>query len=221
MSTTALNSKVVSIVCLSFVLTGCMPAEKGSTKYREELYEGCASCHGENGEGNAAALAPAIAGLSPWFLKSQLRKYQSSVRGWHADDVGGLKMQPMSEQLTNNEDLAWVAEYIATMPTAKGEPTLEGGDATRGKIYWGTCAACHGQDGSGDLVQQAPPLTQQSDWYLASQLKNFKAGIRGTHKDDVTGALMRPMSMTLPDEQAIKDVVAYIQTAAFNLSRSK
>ena len=31
---------------------------------------------------------------------------------------------------------------------------------------------------------------------------------------DVTGALMRPMSMTLPDEQSIKDVIAYITTLA-------
>ena len=31
---------------------------------------------------------------------------------------------------------------------------------------------------------------------------------------DASGALMRPMSMTLPDEQAMHDVIAYIKTLA-------
>jgi hypothetical protein len=45
-----------------------------------------------------------------------------------------------------------------------------------------------------------------------TQLKNFKSGVRGTNPQDITGAQMRPMSMILADEQAMKDVIAYIQT---------
>jgi hypothetical protein len=41
-------------------------------------------------------------------------------------------------------------------------------------------------------------------------LKKFKAGVRGTNALDTSGALMRPMSQTLVDDQAVKDVVAYI-----------
>ena len=55
-------------------------------------------------------------------------------------------------------------------------------------------------------------LAQQSDWYLMTQLGKFKSGMRGTHKDDVHGQQMRAMSMTLPDEQAMKDVIAFIMT---------
>jgi hypothetical protein len=43
-------------------------------------------------------------------------------------------------------------------------------------------------------------------------MHNFRSGIRGTNAKDTTGALMRPMSMTLADEQAILDVIAYITT---------
>jgi cytochrome c oxidase subunit 2 len=45
---------------------------------------------------------------------------------------------------------------------------------------------------------------------VVRQLQNFKAGIRGTHPEDINGQTMRPMSMTLADEKAMKDVAAYI-----------
>ena len=47
-----------------------------------------------------------------------------------------------------------------------------------------------------------------------SQIKKFKSGVRGAHPKDVTGAQMRPMAMTLADEQAMKNVVAHIATLA-------
>jgi cytochrome c553 len=58
----------------------------------------------------------------------------------------------------------------------------------------------------------APPLVTASDWYLLTQLKNFKHGVRGANAAaDVSGAMMMPMAAPL-DEQAMKDVIAYIQT---------
>ena len=51
-----------------------------------------------------------------------------------------------------------------------------------------------------------------SDWYYKVQLENFKAGIRGSNPEDATGMLMRPMSKTLADDQAVLDVIAYIMT---------
>ena len=50
------------------------------------------------------------------------------------------------------------------------------------------------------------------DWYIARQLKNFKKGIRGSHEKDIYGQQMRPMSMSLVDETAIKNVAAYISS---------
>lgn len=58
----------------------------------------------------------------------------------------------------------------------------------------------------------APALQGQNDWYLVTQLKNFKAGYRGAHPEDSYGMQMRAMSAMLPDEQAIIDVVSYINT---------
>jgi cytochrome c oxidase subunit 2 len=49
-----------------------------------------------------------------------------------------------------------------------------------------------------------------SDWYLATQLKNFQEGVRGSHPQDMYGPQMALMSATLADDQAINDLVAYI-----------
>ena len=66
-------------------------------------------------------------------------------------------------------------------------------------------------DGQG-ISMNAPRQAGMSDWYLLSQLKNFKEGIRGTHPADLSGKQMGFMSRTLLDDQAMQDVVAYINT---------
>ena len=201
-------------LALAVVAVGCTdPApDKGSLEYSKQLYDGCVQCHGENGEGNREIGAPAIAGLELWYVKRQLRGFQKGYRGWHAEDLAGKRMQPMARALQTDENVDVVAAYVASMPPTNPEPTLEGGNPETGKIYFATCVQCHGANAGGVLDEFGPPLAGASDWYLLTQLQNFKAGRRGTVEGDVTGAKMRPFSMTLPNEQAMKDVIAYIGT---------
>jgi cytochrome c553 len=202
------------VLTLSVLSTACQDPspDKASLKYSEDLYDGCVQCHGENGEGNQNLGAPAIAGLERWYIKAQLRKFKKSQRGWHLDDMAGKRMQPMALALDTDEKVDLVAAYVASLPRTNPAPTLEGGNPETGKIYFATCVQCHGADARGNLDEFGPPLAGASDWYLLTQLQNFKAGVRGTHADDVTGAKMRPFSMTLANEQAMKDVIAYIAT---------
>ena len=51
-----------------------------------------------------------------------------------------------------------------------------------------------------------------SDWYLVTQLKNFRQGIRGTHPKDMFGPQMASMAAMLADDQAANDLVAYLNT---------
>jgi cytochrome c553 len=178
----------------------------------EELFDLCVQCHGVDGGGDPAALAPPIAGMSDWYIEEQLRKFRSGVRGAHPDDLAGLRMYPMALSLREGSDLEAVAAYVASLPPALPESTLEGGDATRGKALYAPCAACHGQQAEGLEVLGGPAMKLSADWYLLKQIQNFKIGIRGTDLRDITGLRMRPMSLTLADEQAMKDVVAYIMT---------
>jgi cytochrome c oxidase subunit 2 len=51
-----------------------------------------------------------------------------------------------------------------------------------------------------------------SDWYLERQLRNFKSGRRGSHPEDLYGDQMNTVANVLVGENAIKDVIAYIDT---------
>ena len=85
-------------------------------------------------------------------------------------------------------------------------------NTTKGQRLYATCAACHGSDGRGIQAMNAPRLAGMSDWYLVTQLKNFKQGIRGAHPKDMYGPQMASMAAILTDDQAINDLVAYINT---------
>jgi cytochrome c oxidase subunit 2 len=85
-------------------------------------------------------------------------------------------------------------------------------DAAAGKSAYSVCSTCHAANGGGNQSLNAPRLTGQLDWYLKRQLQAFKDGIRGTAAGDIYGAQMRPMAMTLANEAAIDNVVAYIGT---------
>ena len=177
----------------------------------EQLFGLCRQCHGEAGEGSQLALAPAIAGLSDWYVNAQLASFRSGARGTHPDDVGGLRMHPMSLSLANDDDVQAVAAYVASLPPTRPQPVVEGGDAARGAMtYQQICVACHGLDGAGNQALGSPSLRFTSDWYLASSIEKFKTGVRTGSPQNPNGVIMRGMAAQLTDEQAIKDVVAYI-----------
>jgi cytochrome c oxidase subunit 2 len=145
---------------------------------------------------------------------NQLKGFRAGYRGTHFDDIPGMRMRPMSLTLASEADVEAAAAYVASLTPMKPAPELEGGDAARGAALYAPCTACHGPDGAGNQALGSPPLTHMNDWYQLTQLQHFKAGVRGTKPGDTNGALMRPMSMTLADEQAMRDVIAYISTLA-------
>ena len=59
---------------------------------------------------------------------------------------------------------------------------------------------------------KAPRAAGIDDWYLARQLQNFKTGVRGQHPTDHYGKQMGLMADILQDDQAVNDLVAYINT---------
>ncbi|MBE2253788.1 MAG: c-type cytochrome [Myxococcus sp.] len=202
-----------ALLVAGLATVGCIrPDGAKKTLPGKELFAACASCHGENGAGQANIAAPNIAGLPAWYVEAQLAKYRSGARGAHPEDLEGLRMRPMSRQMMDEGEVKAVAAYVATLAPVKSAPSLKDADAAAGAGSYATCLACHGDKGQGNQALNAPPLAGQYDWYLVSQLKKFKSGIRGANPLDVTGGQMRPMSMTLPDEQAMKNVVAHIST---------
>ena len=183
----------------------------GDAAAGKPLYAVCSACHGPQAEGNAALHAPKLTGQGDWYVKRQLKYYKHGTRGTHDKDVFGKMMAPMAATLPDDAAIDHVAAYIKTLPNTPAPATVKG-NANSGRARYVTCGACHGADGRGIQAMNAPGLKGMSDWYLVTQLKNFKQGIRGAHPQDLYGGQMALMAAILIDDQAIDDVVAYINT---------
>jgi cytochrome c553 len=120
-------------------------------------------------------------------------------------------MMPVGLRVKQEAVLAAAVAWVGTLQWKKPVLTVSG-NVAQGRQLYQACVACHGARGQGNAELQAPALASRSDWYLLTQLRNFKAGLRGADERDTLGAQMRAISTTLPDEQAITDVVAYINT---------
>ena len=171
----------------------------------------CSHCHGPAGAGDSMALAPSIAGMDAWYIETQIHKFRDNERAAHFDDIAGMRMRGMAKWLKSESDVKSVAAYVASLPKVK-DMTLTGGDAAKGAALYAPCSGCHGLNGEGMQPVGAPPLAHTSDWYLRTQIKNYQQGIRGSDPRDVGGAAMRPMSLILTDDQAIKDLLAHVAT---------
>jgi len=207
-------------------------AQDANAEHGKQLFSLCAQCHGDAGQGNQAIGAPAIAGLPAWYVTNQLVKFSTGLRGKHFDDIEGMRMRPMSLWLTAsqhaaqnlsgeapnpaevNSNIRDVAAFVGALPATNPAPTVAGGNAENGQTAYLACSSCHGQNGEGNQDVTSPPLAGQSDWYLVRSLEKYKAGQRGydAANDGLAAAMAGMAGALLPDEQAIKDVVAHIMT---------
>ncbi len=201
---------------LLLITLGGTPAvlATGDVEKGKALYNICAACHGTNGEGTAALNAPANAGQDPWYMTRQLKNFRAGVRGAHPDDTFGAQMRPMAMVLAGEQDIADVVAYITSLAMPELPQTVDG-DVELGKQAYETCIPCHGEFGQGAQALDAPRLSNQHDWYIVRQIKNFKTGIRGSHQNDIYGAQMRIMSQMLESDERVRAVAAYIATLEY------
>ena len=82
--------------------------------------------------------------------------------------------------------------------------------AAAGQAAYAICAACHGQQGEGNVAMNAPGLAGQEAWYIKRQLTAYRDGLRGTASGDTYGMQMRPMAMAVGNPEAEENLIAYI-----------
>lgn len=193
------------------VATAMLAAGIFSAGARADEFDYCLLCHGANANGNAAIRAPKLSGVEPWYLARQLEAFASGVRGGGADYEPGQEMAPIGVRLKQEGKIDDAVRFIASLESQRPATTIDA-DAAKGKVLYAACASCHGANGEGNGALQAPALASRTDWYLVAQLRNYRQGLRGADAKDTYGAQMRAMAATLPDDQAVADVVAYINT---------
>jgi cytochrome c oxidase subunit 2 len=102
--------------------------------------------------------------------------------------------------------------WLASQPTFGETQALAAADPLAGAAQYAVCMACHGPSGEGNPSLNAPRLAGQQAWYLRRQLHSFRNGLRGVHANDTYGAQMRAFASMLPDDTAIRNLAAYVET---------
>src|SRR5687767_8823407 len=103
----------------------------------------CTVCHGANGNGNIAIRAPKIAGMEPWYVRTQLERFGAGLRGARPEDTAGHEMQPVAAALKDAEAIEAVVSYVESF-RPKPPPVTITGDVERGRSLYASCAGCHG-----------------------------------------------------------------------------
>ncbi|MBK4737705.1 c-type cytochrome [Noviherbaspirillum pedocola] len=157
----------------------------------------CVSCHGANGEGNAAGGFPRLAGQSEYYLSKQMAAFASGSRN---NPIMSPIAKAMNEQQMRDVS-AWYAS-VETPSSGDGGTSASAGGATNkgggmsGKVGSGdrgqtlasvgdeskrvqACANCHGPNGAGEPPPY-PYLAGQHASYLKAAMAEWKSGARNT-----------------------------------------
>jgi ubiquinol-cytochrome c reductase cytochrome c subunit len=186
------------------------------TQGRELFLVGCATCHGENGEGvltgEGTQLGPPLVGVGAAAVDFQVGTGRMPLA------EPGVQA-PRKEPVYNEEEIAALAAYVASLGPGPGVPdeadySLEGlSDDERaaaislgGQIFLTNCTACHNFDGAGGAMPRggyAPTLHGVEPKYVYEAM--------------VTGPQQMPVFAdgNLTSEER-RDVIAYLQSIQEN-----
>lgn len=152
----------------------------------------CIACHGANGEGNASAGYPRLAGLGAAYLAKQLHNYQSGSRQ-------NPVMQPFARAMSDSE-IRNVAAYYASLDPKAGSSTTTGNQAGQQLAVRGdwdntvpACISCHGPGGRG-IDPAFPALAGQHASYITSQLQAWRNGKRHNDENDLMKVVAERLS---------------------------
>lgn len=202
--------KKIAGICVLLIAFQAEAESPGNTLYMKGNSSGaaaCMACHGQAGEGNAAAGFPSIAGLNSAYIKKQLADYAAGSRN-------NPVMAPVAKALSEAE-AAQLADYIASMTVPKsggissadpallasGQKLVERGDWSRNMPE---CTACHGKQLQG-IGAYFPALAGQHANYISQQLLAWQKGNRSNDPNE----LMKSVADKLSAEE-INAVSAYL-----------
>jgi cytochrome c553 len=168
--------KTIAVMCFcSFLPAAAMlasiagPASAADELVKEKAAQ-CTLCHGDAGVSQTEN-TPSLAGQPDQFLQWQLVFFRSGSR---KNEI----MQPMAEQLSN-EDVRSLGAYFASLQPPKASapddnPDLskKGGEAAAGR----RCASCHGDTFAG--TKAVARLAGQREECLLKALHDYKSNVR-------------------------------------------
>ncbi|MBT5915450.1 MAG: c-type cytochrome [Opitutae bacterium] len=170
----------------------------------ETLVAECMLCHSNK----EAQRGPILHGMEMWYLMDQLEKFRSGVRGKLASNRSEYLMGVGARKIKDDFELAYVSNWFSEQDPLPAIRTVQG-SLEEGKEYFNQrCASCHGGNGEGNRLLNAPSLQRLEGWYFLEQMRKFRSGERGYHPQDIGGQAMAAASQEISDRN-LRNVVAY------------
>ena len=170
---------------------------------RSLFADNCAPCHGLGGAGQHGY--PSLAD-DVWLWGGTLDDIHTTllygVRSTHEDTRFSEMPAFGADDLLSGEEIAAVADYTLSL---SGETEGEADLAAGAEIYADNCAACHGENGEGDISQGAPRLNDQI-WLF------------GGERAEVIAQIGKPQHGAMPpwvdrlDPMALKMLTVYVHS---------
>ncbi|MBA8887146.1 cbb3-type cytochrome c oxidase subunit III [Dokdonella fugitiva] len=191
----------------------------GDAKAGESKSAACGACHGIDGNPTDKQY-PKLAGQNEAYIARQITLFKSQKR---QNPIMMGFAATLSEQ-----DMHDIGAYFAgktSLPGVADDKLVERGQALyrAGDVKLGVpaCMACHGPDGRGMAGAGFPQLGGQWTDYVATKLKDWKAGT--TWGDDANAKVMPAIAQKLGDADinAIASYVEGLHTAAGTQTAAK
>lgn len=202
--------RILPLVGCAIAVLAAVPA--GAETGKEIFGKSCTACHGPGALGNPALGAPALAGQDGTYLERQLRNFRTGLRGTDPRDTFGNQMRAASTVLADDQAIAAVAAYLASLAPPVVKPVAGANLKNGNNFYQGKCGACHGGRAEGIAALSAPRLSGLDAAYMTRQFHDFQQGIRGSSPKDRYGRQMTMMAATVPGDSDLADVIAFIHS---------
>ena len=179
----SISSFLITVLSASLMAGSVLAADPAPKAAKPDLAKGeaiftaaCVACHAADGNSGTPA-NPKLAQQHPEYLMKQLAEFKSGKR---ANAVMSGMVAALSPDDMRNISY-WLTSKEAKPGFAKEKDTVAWGE----RIYRGgipdrqiaACASCHSPNGAG-MPSQYPRLSGQHAEYTASQLVQFREGVR-------------------------------------------
>jgi cytochrome c553 len=176
----------------------------------EARVQGCATCHGQSGQGTGDGYFPRIAGKPAGYLYNQLVAFRDGQRhyapmNYLVSYLPDSYLREMAEHFAKQKPsfLAQTVVNVDPATLARGQSLVTTGDEQRNIP---ACVACHGAALTG-MNPGIPGLIGLTPTYVAGQLTRWRVGDRHATEPDC----MKRVATRLSDAD-VRAIAAWLAT---------
>lgn len=218
-----MRRSLLAVMLGGLVIQPMVSMAAGDAAAGKAKFATCAACHGADGKGNGGAFPP-LTHLNEANAETILTAFKKGdMATLKASNLGGARYSTMAPQVANLSpaDIADLAAYIATLgggaqaatapaaaaPAPAPAAAMIKADANIGfgHALFSSCAICHGAEGEGGKLLNAPKLAGLPVSATTSMLEMYKSG---KQLGPYTYVMSAQAKYLTPDE--IRDLAAYI-----------